>query len=104
MCIRNAYVSVTVNVSAVTSRYYGTRDLSRYARFMTVREISKVTRNKRRLRHIHVKNTMMCCGWLGEGGIVAAVQRILCHVNSFVEMFLRASGLTRNQEVLTSAW
>jgi hypothetical protein len=44
MCIRNAYVSVAVNVPAVTSRYHG-----------TVREISKVTRNKRRLRHIHVK-------------------------------------------------
>jgi hypothetical protein len=44
MCIRNAYVSVAVNVPAVTSRHHG-----------TVREISKVTRNKRRLKHIHVK-------------------------------------------------
>jgi hypothetical protein len=48
MCIRNAYVSVTVNVPAVTSGYCGTRE---YARFITVREISKVTRNKRRQRH-----------------------------------------------------
>jgi hypothetical protein len=32
MCIRNAYVSVAVNIPAVTSRYHG-----------TVREISKVT-------------------------------------------------------------
>jgi hypothetical protein len=52
MCIRNAYVSVAVNGSAVTSRYQGTRD---FWRFITVREISKFTRNKRRLRHIHVK-------------------------------------------------
>jgi hypothetical protein len=34
-----------VNVTAVTSRYHG-----------AVREISNVTRNKRRLRHIHVNN------------------------------------------------
>jgi hypothetical protein len=33
MCIRNAYVSVAVNVPAVTSRYH-----------VTVRDISKVTR------------------------------------------------------------
>jgi hypothetical protein len=33
-----------VNVPGVTSRYHG-----------TVHEISKVTQNKRRLRHIHVK-------------------------------------------------
>jgi hypothetical protein len=45
MCIRNAYVSVAVNFPAVTSRYHG-----------TVREISQVTRNKRRLRHTHVKS------------------------------------------------
>jgi hypothetical protein len=51
MCIRNEYVSVAVNVPAVTSRYRGTRE---YARFITVREISKVTRNKRRQRHMHV--------------------------------------------------
>jgi hypothetical protein len=51
MCIRNAYVSVAVIVPAVTSRYHGTRD---FARFITVGEISKFTRNKRRLRHIHV--------------------------------------------------
>jgi hypothetical protein len=38
------HVSVAVKVPAVTSRYHG-----------TVREISKVTQNKRRLRHIHVK-------------------------------------------------
>jgi hypothetical protein len=44
MHIRNAYVSVAVNVLAVTSRYHG-----------TVPEISKVTQNKWRLRHIHVK-------------------------------------------------
>jgi hypothetical protein len=54
MCIRNAYVSVAVNVPAVTSQYRGTRE---YARFITVREISKVTQNKRRQRHIHVNIT-----------------------------------------------
>jgi hypothetical protein len=48
MCIRNAYVSVAVTVPTVTSRYHG-----------TISEISKVTRNKRRLRHIHV-NTVFC--------------------------------------------
>jgi hypothetical protein len=70
MCTRNAYVSVAVNVPAVTSRYHGTRDLRRYARFMTVREISKVTRNKRRLRHIHVKklvfHTKGVSSWLAD--------------------------------------
>jgi non-homologous end joining protein Ku len=50
MYIRNAYVLVAVNVPAVTSRYHG-----------AVREISKVTRNKRRLRHIHVKNPPSLC-------------------------------------------
>jgi hypothetical protein len=55
MCIRNAYVSVAVNVPAVTSRYRGTQE---YARFIMVGEISKVTRNKRRQRHVHVK--MLC--------------------------------------------
>jgi hypothetical protein len=44
ICIRIAYVSVAVNVPAVTPRYHG-----------TVQKISKVTWNKRRLRHIHVK-------------------------------------------------
>jgi hypothetical protein len=50
MCIRNAYVSVAVTVPAVTSRYHS-----------TVREISKVTRNKRRLIHIHVKSLHESC-------------------------------------------
>jgi hypothetical protein len=50
------------------------------------------------------KNTMLYCEWLGEGGIVATIQRVLCQVNSFVEMFTRTSELIRNQEVLTSAW
>jgi hypothetical protein len=58
MCIRNAYVSIAVNVPAVTSRYHGTLDLTWYARFITIREISKVTRNTRRLRHIHVNITV----------------------------------------------
>jgi hypothetical protein len=49
MRLRNAYVSVAVNVPAVTSRYHG-----------AVREISKVTRNKCRLRHIHVKINTTC--------------------------------------------
>jgi hypothetical protein len=52
MCIRNAYVSVAVNVPGVTSRYRGTRE---YARFITVCEISKVTRNKPHQRDIYVK-------------------------------------------------
>jgi hypothetical protein len=32
-----------------------------------------------------------------EMEIVATVQRVLCQVNSFIEMFLRASELIRNQ-------